>query len=94
MTVREPEYSTADVDWLIASRRFEREPRNPYGVPLSEATAESANPASWHRTHIYEPKARRDYVVDAVDRERDAYAKRYPHSNPHSLIWHVDKVEV
>jgi hypothetical protein len=41
VTIREAEFLNSDVDALLASRRAEFEPRNAYGVLLSEATAKS-----------------------------------------------------
>ena len=94
MTVRESEYSTSDVDALLASRRAEREPRNSYGVPLSEAMSEDANPASWGRKYGYKPHAQRDYAADVVETARAEYREKYPDANHSALIWTVSRFDL
>jgi hypothetical protein len=91
---REPEYSTADIDALIASRRAEREPRNSYGVPLSEATSEDADPARWERKYGYEAHAQRDYAADVVETARTEYREKYPDANHGALIWTVRRFDL
>lgn len=87
VTITEPRFSRADVELLLASRRAERAPRNPYGVLLSEAT----DPAMKGRWVI--PNPSRDFPAQMLHARQAEYRKKYPDADHGSLLWRVDRTE-
>ena len=71
MTVQEPRFTRAEVDMLIASRRQDQEPRGAHGFTITEAT----DPDVQWRVNVDLPT--RDYIQQAIDREREAYRKQW-----------------
>lgn len=85
MSVTEPRFTRAEVDVLLASRRKEREPRGSHGFTIAEAT----DPANQYRFRApAEPVF--DFAQLAVDRARDAYAKKWPDANMQAALFRVE----
>lgn len=81
VTVREPEFTPAEVALLLASKRAAAE-LNKYGVPWSEAM----DPANQFR--FKGQKAPRvDWSEKAVLDEKDAYYKANPSANRNGHMW-------
>jgi len=90
-TFTESEWTTEQVDLLLASRELEQE-RGPHGVPMSEAT----DPANQFAYYGDEPIT--DWVKKAQLDKEDAYRKKH-HSetnpvNMNGLIFPVKKRDV
>jgi len=82
VTAREPEFSPDQVALLLASHALEVEPRNAYGVPMSEAT-DLKN--QWR----FKPTRKTDWSAKAVADAADALAKQYPDGNHNGHVWSV-----
>lgn len=73
ITETEPEWSVADVDWLIASRDHEASIGS-HGHPLEEATSNEANPANADGAYYYVGGPQK---VDWAERARRIAEKRF-----------------
>lgn len=69
----ESEFTSSDVDWLIASRDREAS-IGAHGHPLDEATSPDANPANPNGAYYYVADAQR---VDWAERARRGAEKRF-----------------
>jgi hypothetical protein len=87
ITVREPEYTPQDQALMVADWYEQREPKNGYGIPITEAT----DPANAQAFVV--PYPRRDFAAQAAGRARKQYEKDYPHDDPSSLLWRVERAE-
>lgn len=72
---------------MLADYYEQREPKNAHGIPLSEATDPD------NALGFVVPYPRRDYAAQAATRARKQYEKDYPHDDPSSLLWRVDRAE-
>lgn len=81
VTVREAEFSRADVALLLASRRAARVPRNRLGIPFAEAT----DPARQYDWEVPLPVT--DFTVRKLNAETAAYRKSFPDADMDSLIF-------
>lgn len=85
VTVREPEYSEADLLAILASRREDQRPRGSHGRLLSEAT----DPANQYRYVV--PLPTKDFAESALSKARAAYRKQYgDEAEMDSLLWTVE----
>lgn len=85
MTVREAEYSPADLQQLLHDREDERQPRNAVGIPLILAT----DPAYQYAWEVGLPTT--DFVMARLSAARAAYKKQYPEADMGSLLWGVTR---
>ena len=85
VTLREPEWSPADVAVLLAARRLEGD-MGSHGVPMSEAT-DPANAG----TVIVNESPRVDYARLAVMKQQEPYYEAYPAAKADRAahIWYV-----
>ena len=93
VTTREPEWCRADVEALLAFIESGRV--GPHGHPLSEAMSrdgDPSNPDATIRWHVPLPSI--DFAQQALDREKRAYAKKYPDADMNALRWRVEKQEI
>ncbi|MCW2287041.1 YD repeat-containing protein [Leucobacter luti] len=92
VTEREPEWSRADVEALVA--HLERGRVGPHGQPMSEVTSELANPANKDRGWDYEVDVYTDFAQQKLSREQEAFKKAYgDDADMSSLQWIVRKVD-
>jgi hypothetical protein len=84
VAVREPAFSKEDVAILLASRRADSEPRNGFGVLLSEATDRKKR-YEWNA----EPET--DFVVESVHRVKQARLKGDPEADASEWVWRVTR---
>lgn len=88
---RDPEWSRADVEALIAHVELQRV--GPHGQPMAEATSPLANPASPDRQWEYEVDVYEDFAAAALAKEQEAYKRAYGDDVDMSkLRWVVRKV--
>lgn len=73
-----------DVAALLASRRAETEPRNVYGVLLSEATAKE-------NRYAFSAEPITDFAAVAVERAKEAMKKEYDEVDTAGLLWSVTR---
>lgn len=83
MTVREASWTPDDLASALASRRAAREPRNAFGIPLTEAT----DPDLQDQWEVPLPK--RDIPTAKLRKAQETRKKRYPDEDPSSLLWNV-----
>lgn len=87
---REPEWSRADVEALVAlleSRRV-----GAHGFALSEATSRDGDPSNPEREwdwHV--PLPTFDFAQAALDREKKRYLEAYPDADFDAMLWRVEK---
>lgn len=86
VTAREPEFSPEDVAALLASRRAEAEPRNAYGVLVSDATAKE-------NQYAFSAEPITDFAVVAVERAREKIKKDFPETDMAGWMWRVTRPE-
>lgn len=100
VTVREPEWTAADVSLLLASKHLEH--RDSTGQLLTEATDLGANPANPDGTHYYVAgvpyaKGGRGPVINwaerAVAEARKNYRERYPDEDMAGLYFPVERID-
>lgn len=71
----ESEWTTEDVDWLIASRDFEASIGG-HGIPLAEAMSDDANPANGDGLYYYAADVNKPRV-DWAERARSKAATQF-----------------
>ena len=93
VTEREPEWSRADVEALVAHR--ERGRVGPHGQPMSEATSQLANPSNRERGWDYEVDVYTDFAQQKLTQEKDAFKRAYgDDADMSALAWIVRKVDL
>lgn len=92
VTVREPEFSSADLAML---RVWVHEPaRGSHGYLLSDAMSPDVDPANWGaRYELRVPPPSRDFYQAALTQAQESYAKQYPDADMSSLKWRIERVE-
>lgn len=95
VTVREAEYSAADVVALLESRHRERTPLGSHGEPLEDAMSPEADPGNGSGGYFYRARGpRRDHAAAELARAREIYFKQNPSAKGDpSLMWSVERVE-
>lgn len=90
---REPEWSRADVEALLALKELQRV--GPHGQPMSEATSPLADPARPDREWRYEVDVYTDFAARELERAKDAYKREYgDDADLSALTWVVRKVDL
>lgn len=85
--VREPEFDQEQYDMLAALEEYEAG-LNSLGLPLSEVTSDLADPQNPRGTHWYEPKAMRDWSLDAIEGLEEEYKDRPSRARLFSVVRH------
>lgn len=91
MTYREPEWSRDDVVALAAVVE-RREMTGSHGHPITDAMSPDGDPSRMERKwdwHVPLPSV--DFAQRAIDRARDAYARKYPEADMGAMRWRVEK---
>lgn len=89
-TEREPEWSRADVEALIAYKESQR--TGPHGHPMDVATSRAGDPANPTREwdwHV--PLPTLDYATSALEKAKSKYKKNYPDADMSALMWRVEQ---
>lgn len=86
VVTREPEFSRAGVELLLAHEANAAEPRNQFGTLLSEAT-DKANQFAYKANDL--PHV--DYQVAAVGKAQDAYYAANKDAPRHGHLWFARK---
>ena len=95
VTVREAEFTAADLALLRGHLRDSREPRGTHGVLLSEAMSRDGDPANRKAKFRWVAALpRTDFVQKAIDDAVDGYRQSYPDADMGSLRWSVEKVDL
>lgn len=90
---REPEWSRADVEALLAHLELQRV--GSHGQPMVEATSPLANPANPDREWRYEIDVYEDFAAAALAKEQEAYKRAYGDDvDMSTLKWVVRKVDL
>lgn len=90
VTEREPEWSRADVEALIALLEAQRV--GAHGYPVSEAVSPLGDPSNPDREWDWVvPLPTKDFAQAELDRVRNQYRESYPDADLSSLLWRVEK---
>lgn len=90
VTEREPEWSRADVESLIAFREAQRV--GPHGHEMSVAVDPLGDPSNPAREWDWVvPLPVKDFAQEALDREKKRYSDTYPDADMGALRWRVEK---
>lgn len=93
VTVREAEFTLADLASLAGNRADALAPRGSHGHLMSEATSADADPSSEDALWEYQPVGpRRDYAATASVAARKAYEQKYPDADLSGLVWATRRV--
>ena len=87
---REPEFSRADVEALIAF--IEKGRVGSHGYPMSEATAREGDPSNHDREwdwFVDLPEV--DFAQRALDQARESYKQMYPDADMGARLFRVEK---
>lgn len=82
VTTREPEWTPEERAYLLASRRIEFEPKNKFGIPLSESM-DVANQFRWKPFTL--PSI--DWAEKAHGDAIDQYYKEWPEVSRNGHLW-------
>lgn len=83
VTYREPEFSTKDVDRLLASELLDGDV-GPHGIQMADAT----NPANEYAFDVPDVPSI-DFAARALNVKKDQYYKKWPDADERSHRWRV-----
>lgn len=87
VTTVEPRFTPQEVAILLASRRRDRVPRGPHGLPLSVST----DPKNKGRFRV-EPIT--DFATEQINRVQDSWRKNYGDvMDVDAMIWPVELID-
>ena len=84
VTVREAEFSPADVDAMLETRALERQPRGSHGLLLADAM----NPESQFKIRVKGP--RMDWAAKKIHEAQELYRKENPKADMTGMRWSAE----